>query len=100
MSHIGTLNEGSLHAAIKSIYSEPGDEHEVPLGRFVIDVRRDEMLIEIQTRSFRSMAKKLDHVLPDHPLLLVHPIAVDTYLERPGAKPRKSPKRGSIYTLF
>lgn len=33
-------------------------------------------------------------------MLLVHPIAVETYLERPGTKQRKSPKKGSIYTLF
>ena len=24
--HIGTLNEGGLHAALKSIYAEPGDD--------------------------------------------------------------------------
>ena len=36
----------------------------------------------------------------EHRMLVVHPIAVETYLERPGAKPRKSPKRGSIYSVF
>jgi hypothetical protein len=33
-------------------------------------------------------------------MLLVHPIAVDTYLQRPGRKVRKSPKRGSIFDIF
>ena len=100
MSDIGTLNEGSLHATLKAHYSEPGDEFEVPLGRFVIDIKRGNQLIEIQTVSFASMGRKLDHLLPDYQVLLVHPIAISTHLDRPGKRPRKSPKRGSIYSLF
>lgn len=46
------------------------------------------------------MGRKLDHLLPEHKILLVYPIAVETYLQRPGAKPRKSPKKSSIYGLF
>jgi hypothetical protein len=98
--HIGTLNEGSLHAALKADYAEPGDQFEVPLDGFVIDIRRGDLLIEIQTSSFAAMGRKLDHLLAEHRILLVHPIAVETYLEKPGAKPRKSPKRGSIRSLF
>jgi hypothetical protein len=98
--HIGTLNEGSLHAALKQMYSEPGDEFEVPLGRFVIDIRRPDLLIEIQTGSFGAMGKKLDHLLPEHRMLLVYPIAVESYLARPNVKPKKSPKKSSVYGLF
>lgn len=97
---IGTLNEGSLHAALKELYAEPGDAFEVPLGRFVIDVCRGKNLIEVQTGSFAAMGKKLDHLLPDHEILLVHPIAVESYLQRPDAKTRKSPKKASLYSLF
>ncbi len=103
--HIGTLNEGSLHAALKDHYAQPGDRFEVPLRRFVIDIARrweepGELFIEIQTSSFGSMGNKLDHILGEHRVLLVHPIAVRTRLERDGNKPRWSPKRGSIYSLF
>ena len=98
--HIGTLNEGSLHAALKELYAEPGDAFEVPLGRFVIDIRRHDRLIEVQTGSFAAMGKKLDHLLEDHKMLLVHPIAVETYLQRPDKSPRKSPKKSSVYGLF
>ncbi len=98
--HIGTLNEGSLHAALKERYAEPGDAFEVPLGRFVIDIRRHDQLIEVQTGSFAAMGKKLDHLLEDHKMLLVHPIAVETYLHRPDKNPRKSPKKSSVYGLF
>jgi hypothetical protein len=98
--HIGTLNEGSLHASLKSHYSQPGDQFEVPLDGFVIDIRRPGLLIEIQTSSFRSMGNKFDRLLAAHRILLVHPIAVETYLLRSGKKARKSPKKGSIFTLF
>lgn len=98
--HIGTLNEGSLHVALKEHYAEPGDEFEVPLDRFVIDIKRHDLLIEIQTGSFGAMGRKLDHLLSEHRMLLVHPIAVESWLARPNAKPRKSPKKGSIYNLF
>ena len=104
-SHIGTLNEGSLHAALKTRYARTGDVFEVPLEGFVIDIVRgaetpDELLIEIQTGAFGSMGSKLDRLLTDHRMLLVHPIAVQTILERRDTKPRRSPKRGSIYSLF
>lgn len=66
----------------------------------MIDIRRHDLLIEIQTKSFAAMGNKLDHLLAEHRILLVHPIAVETYLEKPGANPRKSPKRGSVYDLF
>ena len=103
--HIGTLNEGSLHAALKDHYAQPGDEFEVRLDQFVIDIMRnqgkaDELLIEVQTGSFAAMGNKFDHLLPDHRMLMVHPIAVETRLDKPGAKPRKSPRRGSVYGVL
>jgi hypothetical protein len=97
---IGTLNEGSLHAALKTHYSQPGDQFEVPLEGFVIDILRPGLLIEIQTSSFGAMGRKFDRLLSENRMLLVHPIAIETYLERPGSKPRKSPKKGSIYSIF
>ncbi|MEM7095114.1 MAG: hypothetical protein AAF567_19100 [Actinomycetota bacterium] len=98
--HIGTLNEGSLHAALKERYAEPGDDFEVPLDGFVIDVRRGDLLIEIQTSGFAAMGKKLDRVLGEYRVQLVHPIAVETWLARPDTRERKSPKRLSVYNLF
>ncbi|MEM8924307.1 MAG: hypothetical protein AAGD35_12465 [Actinomycetota bacterium] len=67
---------------------------------FVIDIRRGDQLIEIQTTSFAAMGRKLDRVLAGHRVLIVHPIAVATYLHKPGARPRRSPKRGDVYALF
>ncbi len=98
--HIGTLNEGSLHAALKLRYAEPGDEFEVPLDGFVIDIRRDDLLIEIQTSSFGAMGRKLDTLLDQYRVVLVYPVAVETWLAKPGAKERRSPKKGTVYSLF
>jgi hypothetical protein len=80
--------------------ARPGDELEVEVEGFVADIRRGDLLIEIQTSAFGAMGRKLDRVLNGHRVLVVHPIATETYLVRPEAKPRRSPKRGDLYGLF
>ncbi len=77
-----------------------GDEFEVDLDGFVIDIRRSDLLIEIQTSGFGSMGRKLDRLLSDHRMLLVHPVATVTYLQRAGKKPRRSPRRGSLWSVL
>ncbi len=99
-SGIGTLNESSLHAELKLIVAEPGDVFEHDLEGFVVDIRRGERLIEIQTRSFAAMGRKLDTLLGRYPVEVVHPVAVATYLHKEGRRPRKSPKRGSRYSVL
>jgi len=96
---VGTLRERPLHAALKRWYAEPGDLVEHPVDGFVIDLVRDGLLIEIQTRSFASMKRKLAALLPDHPVRVVHPIASDCWIlkrDDQGAvlSRRLSPKHG------
>ncbi len=104
--HIGTLNEKSLHAALKQYYSRPGDQFEVPLGKHVIDIVRDDLLIEIQTKGFSSINKKLSFLTMSHPVRLVYPISVDKYLVKMDedginfVDRRKSPKHGTVEDLF
>ncbi len=59
MSGIGLLNEKPLHASLKEWYAQPGDQFEVPVDGFVIDIVRDDLLLEIQTGSFASIKSKL-----------------------------------------
>ena len=59
MPGIGSLNEKPLHAALKSWYARPADQFEVSIDGYVIDILRDDLLIEIQTKSFSSMKRKL-----------------------------------------
>lgn len=98
--HIGTLNEGSIHAALKDMVAEPGDEFEVPVDNFVIDIRRGDLLIEVQTQSFGAMGRKLDALLDRYRIRIVHPVAVTTYLHRPSRPVRRSPKKGSRFTIL
>lgn len=66
----------------------------------MIDIRRGDLLIEVQTSSFGAMGRKLDRLLADYRILLVHPIATATYLHKPKSKPRKSPRRGNLYSVL
>lgn len=103
--HVGTLGEKPLHAALKRWYAERGDRVEVPVDGFVIDLVRDDLLIEIQTRSFSSMKRKLAALLETHHVHLVHPIGVQKWIVKVDAdgaeiSRRKSPKRSSAVDLF
>lgn len=103
---IGMLREGALHASVKALLSEPGDRFEVPVGPFVIDlVRADGELVEVQTGGFGPLGKKLDALLDEHRIRIVHPVAaerrivrVDEHGEVLGA--RRSPKRATAVAVF
>jgi hypothetical protein len=100
------MREGPLHAAVKALLAEPGDRLEVPVGRFVIDlVRADGELVEVQTGGFGPLGKKLDALLDEHRIRIVHPIAaegrivrVDEHGQVVGA--RRSPKRATAVAVF
>jgi len=100
---IGTLNEGPLHQALKSLYTGVDAVQEVSVGSYVADVRgADDVLYEIQTGGFASLKKKLVALVEHHRVVLVHPIAQVRYIvklpvcEDDEATRRRSPKRGSI----
>ena len=101
---IGTLNEGSLHAALKNLYAEPKDEFEVPIEGYVVDILRNNQktkkVIEIQTSSFGAMKRKLGALLEEYKIKIVYPVATKTILIKPGLPKRKSPKKGSINQIF
>ena len=99
---IGQLNEKPLHAALKAWYAQPGDQIEVQVDGYVIDVKHGDLLIEIQTANFASIKQKLMALTHDHQVRLVYPIPVEKWLVklskdgREGATRRKSPKRGKV----
>jgi hypothetical protein len=103
---VGLLNEKPLHASLKAWYAQPGDRFEVGVDGSIIDILRGELLVEIQTRSFSPLRRKLEKLTIDHPVRLVFPIAVEKWIIRlsdDGAAQegrRKSPKRGSVLELF
>jgi hypothetical protein len=90
---------------LKEWYAQPGDHLEVPLDNFVIDIVRDDLLIEIQTGNFSSVKRKVTALTYRHPVRLVYPIASQKWiikLSRDGSPlgRRKSPKRGRVEELF
>lgn len=102
---IGTLKENSLHAALKALYTQPGDLVEEKVDGFVIDIVRDGLLIEIQTRHFSAIKNKLNRLLENHKVQLVYPIARVKWIVRhniDGNKlsQRRSPARGRIENVF
>jgi hypothetical protein len=106
MSRIGLLNEKPLHASLKQWYAQPGDRFEVPVDGFVIDIVRDNVLLEIQTRHFGAIKSKLATLVDSHQVRLIYPIAHEKWIvQSPGGgnafgTRRKSPKRGRVEDLF
>ena len=104
--HIGTLRERPLHASLKRWYARPGDRVEVPVDRFVIDLVRDGLLIEIQTRGFSSMKRKVTDLLDlGHDVRIVHPIAIDRWIVKVDDAGevlgrRRSPRHGAPTDVF
>jgi hypothetical protein len=96
---IGTRGEGSLHAALKLHLSQPGDRFEVPLQGFVVDLLRGDTCIEVQTGGFAAMGPKLDRLLDDFHVHVVHPIALASWIERRDLPTRKSPTRGCLHDV-
>ena len=102
---IGQLAERSLHAALKEHLRQPGDALEVKLGRYVIDLVRDDLLIEIQTRHLYALRPKLRRLLDDgRRIHLVHPLPAERWIVREARDGRqtrrKSPKRAAVRDIF
>jgi len=100
------MPEYSLHSEVKTWYSVLGDKLEVKVnGGFVIDVLREDLVIEIQTKNFSAIKKKLSKLVLDNRVRLVYPIAKlkwIVYVTKLGevVSRRKSPKRGKCVDLF
>lgn len=105
MSGIGLTNEKPLHASLKQWYARPGDRFEVPVDGFVIDIVRDDLLIEIQTRNFAAINAKLCKLARSYAVRLVYPVVQEKWIVRSASDGgvtvrRKSPKRGRLEDLF
>ena len=102
---IGELKERSLHAAVKKWYAVPTDRLEARVGSYVADIERDGILVEIQTRSFGAIRRKLRDLLVANRVRLVHPVAKRKWIVRVSKKGkelsrRRSPKEGKPADIF
>jgi hypothetical protein len=103
---INVYNEKSLHAALKKWYTQPGDQLELRVDGYIIDLVRGNLLVEVQTGSFSPLKRKLFKLVENHPVRLVFPIAVEKWIlfqpknDNETLTKRKSPKRGRVEHLF
>jgi hypothetical protein len=83
---IGLLKEGHLHASLKARYRRPGDQTEVRVDGYIVDIHRDGgtrgdgRIVEIQTANFSSVARKMRDLVTRHHITLVHPVPRDRWI--------------------
>lgn len=103
---IGTLTEKTVHAVLKNYYQPDPSKQEIPIGNLVADIFTGEEILEIQTRNFFPLRKKLEAFLPDYPVTIIYPLPYQKWViwidEETGelTPKRKSPKTGSLYDAF
>jgi hypothetical protein len=105
-SKIGTLNEKPLHEALRQWCAQSNDRFEVSVDGFIVDIVRGDLLMEIQTRNFAAIRRKLEKLIIGHPVRLVYPIPCEKWImkqphdEAGPVSHRKSPKRGGFESVF
>ncbi len=103
---INIKNEKQLHSQIKEWYLKQGDRLESKVDGYIIDIVRDDLLIEIQTRNFGAINRKIRSLLKKHKVMLVHPIAAEKHIIKVQPESgeiltaRKSPAKGTIIHIF
>jgi hypothetical protein len=105
---VGILNEGHLHATLRSRYAGPGDRIEASVDGYIVDILRDDGLItEVQTANFSAIARKMRDLVTRHRVRLVYPVPRDRWIvklpQRRGARPparRRSPKHLGPIDVF
>jgi hypothetical protein len=99
------MNEFSFHLEIKKAYSLPGDQFEVKVGNYIVDILRENLLIEVQTKNFSALKKKLQVLTENHQVRLVYPLVEKKWIthvtkDHAVLNRRKSTKKGRLTDLF
>jgi hypothetical protein len=99
------MNECSLHSEIKKAYSLPGDQFEVKLGNYIVDILRGNLVIEVQTKNFSVLKEKLQVLKENHRVRLVYPLPEKKWIthitkDHRVLNTRKSLKKGRLTDLF
>lgn len=97
---IGRLNERTLHLTLKKMLEPDSTYHEVEYLGYVADIKRGNEIVEIETRSFTNLQKKLDAFLAECSVTLVYPVAMPKFVVWVDpdtgelSEKRRSPKKG------
>lgn len=101
---IGTLSEKTIHAVLKDYMDSNPLHQEQPFCGYVADIYDGSAVVEIQTRGFDRLRRKLTPFLKEVPVTIVHPIPDTKWLVVADRETgeilsrRKSPLHGSIYS--
>ena len=104
---IGTQSEYRLHGALK-YYFQPDDRfHEIKVDGFICDAVSEDgdEIIEIQTRAFSRLKKKIETLTKEHKVTVIYPMTVEktvyvTYDDSGETSVRKSPKKHRPVDFF
>ncbi len=97
---IGTFSEKNVHRTLKYYFEPDESKHEINYMGSVADIRNEEGIIEIQTRSFGNLIPKLERFLDNDRVTVVYPIIENRTIFRFDPEsgetktPRKSRKKG------
>jgi len=72
---IGTYGEKSVHLALKMFFEDDSANREVPVGKYIADIKNDSGIHEIQTSGFGSMKQKLEEYLSSYDVEIIFPVS-------------------------
>ena len=103
---IGTMGEKGIHNTLKHYFQPDESCHEIPVGGYVADAVAERGVIEIQTRGFSRMRKKLESFLAVTRVTIVYPCVVKKKVYRVDkttgevVSSYRSPKKEDEYGVF
>lgn len=107
---IGIQKEKVLHRTLKYYLCNDEQYHEIKVpkeskGVLFADIKIDNQIYEIQTRSFNALREKLDEFLKKYQVTVVYPIASHKTIfkmneENHLISNKKSPKKGNPLEIF
>jgi hypothetical protein len=105
ISLLKIMNEFSLHSEIKKVYSLPGDQFEVKLDSYIVDIMRGDLVIEVQTKNFSALKEKLRVLTEKHQVRVVYLLPEKKWItyvteDQVVLNKRKSPRKGRLTDMF
>lgn len=107
---IGIQKEKVLHKTLKYYICPDDTKHEVKItkenkGNLYADILLDNVIFEIQTRSFNALRNKLNEFLKKYHVIIVYPIAYHKQIinlseDNTILSSKKSPKKGNPLEIF
>lgn len=81
MNQIGTLSEKSIHSELKRYLESNEEFHEVKVGNYIADIKRDNEIFEVQTQQFKNLISKLNYYIKNnYNVTVVYPLVKEKYI--------------------